>query len=109
MNNDPDSPAEKSSKLSQSTGHTGHTVVNHSVTPYYNVLLTKRGVEKLKHSNKTIFDLPLADLREPPHMAQIYTIGDLVRFLDQHQYIRNAVQNVVQNDRPPLDQTADSF
>ena len=61
--------------------------------PYFNVLLTKKGMNKLKNGNKTIFDLPLSDLREPPHIAEIYTIGDLVRFLDKHQYIKNAIEH----------------
>ena len=69
-----------------------------NIKPYYNVLLTKKGIDKLKNTSKSIFDLPLSDLREPPHIANIYTIGDLVRFIDKHQYIKHALDDYHNNN-----------
>ena len=65
------------------------TTFNHTL-PYYSVLLTKNGQEKIKNG-KEIFELPLRDLVDPPHISAIYTIGDLLRFLEQYQYIKKAV------------------
>lgn len=65
------------------------TTFNHAL-PYYSVLLTKSGQEKIKNG-KEIFELPLRDLVDPPHISAIYTVGDLLRFLEQYQYIKKAV------------------
>lgn len=94
INNDPDPETTLALGTSRTTGTTGKILKPHrNVKSYYNVLLTRNGIDKIKHTNKSIFDLPLADLRDPPHIAQIYTIGDLVRFIDKHQYIKNAVES----------------
>lgn len=93
ISNDPDSCSPEQNNEKSSKSLKPSIVAHHHVKPYYNVLLTKRGIEKIKHTDKSIFDLPLCDLRDPPHMAQIYTIGDLVRFIDKHQYIKNALES----------------
>jgi hypothetical protein len=59
--------------------------------PYISILLTKHGVDKLK-TGKDVFDLPLTDLRDPPHISDIYTIGDLFGFMEKNQYIKNAIE-----------------
>ena len=63
------------------------------VKPYLNVILTKKGVEKLSKKGKNVYDLPLSDLREPPRISKLYTIGDLVHFIDRHQYIKTAIEH----------------
>jgi hypothetical protein len=59
--------------------------------PYISILLTKHGVDKIK-TGKDVFDLPLTDLRDPPHISDIYTIGDLFGFMEKNQYIKNAIE-----------------
>ena len=61
--------------------------------PYLNVILTKKGIEKISKKGKNVYDLPLTDLREPPRISKLYTIGDLVHFIDRHQYIKNAIEH----------------
>jgi hypothetical protein len=68
----------------------GSTIQN-CTKPYITILLTKHGVDKL-NKGKDVFNLPLADLRDPPHISDIYTIGDLFRFMEKNQYIKQAIE-----------------
>ena len=54
--------------------------------PYLSMIFTKNGISKIENG-KSIYKLPLKDLKEPPKLGNIYTVGDLILLLKKHNYL----------------------
>lgn len=60
--------------------------------PYLSMIFTKNGISKIE-KGKSIYKLPLKDLKDPPKLGNLYTVGDLILLLKKHSYLLDIVDN----------------
>ena len=61
------------------------------VLPYLGMIFTKSGIAKIENG-KSLFKLPLKDLKDPPRLGNLYTVGDLIELLKKHNYLLDLVE-----------------
>ena len=60
--------------------------------PYLSMIFTKNGITKIENG-KSLFKLPLKDLKDPPRLGNLYTVGDLIELLKKHNYLLDLVKS----------------
>ena len=71
-------------------------------------ILKATAIKKVKSGKKSVYDLPLTDLRVTPHISGVYTIGDIIRFIDQNMYIKETINWYRNSDDDDNDTDTDS-
>lgn len=63
------------------------------VSSYLHLVLKRNALKTLEENPKRDpLDLPLTALKEPPTFSRIYTIGDLVYFIEKHKYLEKILK-----------------
>ena len=60
--------------------------------PYLLTIFKKEGINKI-NKGKHFAKLPLTCLKDPPRLANLYTVGDLTLFLKKHNYLLEFAEN----------------